>query len=181
VVKDETTDEFGFSGHLVLHVHYFYHVKIDPAISCNCLDCINDYVAQGVGECGRDLGVQGSAGNLEKQVAAHFFWHFKSFKELQALSLTELEAINNNAGVDSFAKVALSLTHKFSNEEDVCGGAVSDDVVLGGSSATNHSGSRVLDLHFVEQDSSIFGELDLACTANEPKYRLKFVQESSSI
>jgi len=38
----------------------------------------------------------------------------------------------------------------------------------------------MLDLHFMEQDSSVFSELDLACTANEPKSTLKIVQESSS-
>jgi hypothetical protein len=74
--------------------------------------------------------------------------------------------------VDAFTKIAFSLTHKFSDEKNVRCGTIADNLVLSSGSTTDHSSSWVLDLHFVKQDSSVFGKFDLACTANEPKRRL---------
>jgi len=61
------------------------------------------------------------------------------------------------------------LAHKFSNKEDVGGGAIANNIVLSGGCTTDHSSSGVLDLHLVEENSAVLGKLDLTGTANEPK------------
>lgn len=62
---------------------------------------------------------------------------------------SELKTIDDDSGMDTLSEVALSLAHELSNKEDISGGTISDDFVLSGRSAANHSSSRVLDLHLV--------------------------------
>ncbi len=61
----------------------------------------------------------------------------------------ELKTIDDDSGMDTLSEVALSLAHELSDKEDISGGTISDDFVLSGRSAANHSSSRVLDLHLV--------------------------------
>jgi hypothetical protein len=172
VIEHETTDELGLSGHLVLHVHKFDHVQVNwLAFLGDAVDCVDDDFAKRVGQLRGDLGVKGSAGNFDEEVTGDFSLNFEGFEELKGLSLGELHTVNEDTGVDGLTKVALSLAHEFTDEEDIGGGTITDDIVLSGGSATDHGSSGVLDLHLVEEDSSIFGQLDLAGTANEPKNR----------
>ena len=50
------------------------------------------------------------------------------------------------SGVNTLSNSLLSLAHEFANEEDIGGGTVSDNIVLGYSSTPNHSCGGVLDL-----------------------------------
>jgi hypothetical protein len=172
VVEDETAHELAFVGHLVLHVHELNHVEIDLVIAGNAVDSINDDLGEGVSESGGNLGVEGGAGNFEEEVAVDLLLKLEGLKELEGLRLGKLKSINHNARVHSFPEVALSLAHELSNEEDVGGGAISDDVVLSSGSATNHGGGGVLDLHFVEEDAAILGQLNLSRATNKPKMRV---------
>jgi hypothetical protein len=181
VIKDETADKLGLSGHLVLHVHQFNHVKINSTVSSDGADSINNDFAKRVAEDGWDLGVEGGASDFDKEVTGDFLFKSEGLKEFEALGLGNLVAINNNAGVDTFAEVSLSLAHELTNEEDVGSSSVTDDLILSGSSASNHSGSWVLDLHLVEEDSSVLSKFNLTGTTDEPKSKLLFVQESSTI
>jgi len=172
VVKHETADKLALVGHLVLHVHELNHVKINLAFAGDGVNGVDNDFGEGVGECGGDLGVEGSAGDFEEEVTVDFLLNLEGLKELEGLSLGELETINNNAGVHSFAEVALSLAHEFTNEENVSGGSVADNIVLSGSGTANHSSGRVLDLHLVEEDTAIFGQLNLSRATNKPKCAL---------
>jgi hypothetical protein len=71
------------------------------------------------------------------------------------------------SGVNTFTNNVLGLAHEFTNEEYIRSGTISDNVILGSGSTPNHSCSWMLDLHFVEKDSSILCELDLASASNE--------------
>jgi hypothetical protein len=84
-----------------------------------------------------------------------------------------LHTINKDTGVHSFTKVAFGLAHKFTNEKNVGSSAVTDDVILGSGSASDHSSSGVLDLHLVKKNSAVLGQLDLACATDEPKTAFK--------
>jgi hypothetical protein len=93
---------------------------------------------------------------------------FEGVQEAEALSLGHLDTINDDTGVDSLTDVALSLAHKLANEKDVGGGTVADDIVLGGGSAANHGGGRVLDLHLVQENAAVLGQLDLSGASDKP-------------
>lgn len=69
--------------------------------------------------------------------------------------------------MDSITDVSLSLSHEFSDEKNTGGGSITDHIVLSGSASTNHGGSWVLDLHFMEEDGAILGQLNLTCTTDE--------------
>ena len=173
MIEDETSDELGLVGHLVLHVHELNHVQVNGlAFLGNTVDGVDNNLAKGVCKLGSDLGVQGSASTFDQQVAGNLSVVLEGLEELERLSLSELHTIDEDTGVDTFSKVALSLTHELTNKEDISSGTVSDDIILGGSCTTNHGSSRVLDLHLVKKDSSIFGKLNLTGTANEPKAAL---------
>ena len=173
VIENETLDELGLGRHLVLHVHQLNHVQVDWLVLLgNAVDSINDDLAHGVGELRLDLGAEGSAGNLEEHVTVDFDFVLEGVEVFEGLSLGQLHTVDEDTGVDSFTEVALSLTHELTNEEDVSGGTVTDDVVLSGSSTADHGSSRVLNLHLVEKNSAILGQLDLASATNEPKSRI---------
>ena len=169
MVENETTDEAGLGGHLVLHVHDFDHVEIDALVTGDSLDGINDDLSKRVSDGWVNLGVEGGACNVQEQVTAHFILrNLESFKETESLSLGLFETINEDSWMDTFTKVSLSLAHEFTNEENVGGGTITDNIILSGGSAANHGGGWVLNLHLVEKNATIFGELDLTSTTDEP-------------
>jgi len=168
VIEDETLHELGLVRHLVLHVHQLDHVQIDGLAGFgNAVDSVDDDFAEGVGELGQDFGVEGSAGDLDQHVAVNLDLVLEVVEEAEGLGLSELHAVNEDTGVHSFAEVALSLTHKLADEEHVGGGTVTDNIVLGGGSTADHGGGRVLDLHLVEQNSAVLGQLNLASATDE--------------
>ena len=69
---------------------------------------------------------------------------------------------------DAPMTVLRGLAHEFANEENVGGGTITDSIILSGGSAANHGGGWVLNLHLVEKNATIFGELDLTSTTDEP-------------
>ena len=147
VVEHESLDEAGLGGHLVLHVHDLDHVEIEGDTGLlDGLHGVDEHLTEGVGELGRDLGVEGSGSDLEEELTGDLLVDLEALEELQDLSLSELDTVNDSAGVHSFSEVTFGLAHKFTDEEHVGGGSISSDVVLGGGRAANHSGSRVLDL-----------------------------------
>jgi hypothetical protein len=93
----------------------------------------------------------------------------ESLNESERFGLSELRTFNQDTGMHVLANIALGLPHKFTDEKHVRGCAVTDDIVLSGGCTADHSSGGVPDLHLMEQNSSVFGQLDLACTANEPK------------
>lgn len=168
VIEDETLNELGLVGHLVLHVHKLDHVQVDGLVGLgNAVDGIDDNFAEGVGELGQDFGVQGGTGNLDKHIAVDLDLVLEGVKETEGLSLSEFHTVNEDTGVHSFTEVALGLAHKLTNEEHVGGGTVTDNIILSSGSTADHGSSRVLDLHLVEQNSAVLGQLNLASASDE--------------
>jgi len=114
-----------------------------------------------------DLCVQGSLGHLQEEVSGDFFGKFEFFKESKNLILGHFHAFDEDSWMNSIADVSLGLTHQLSNEKNIGSGSITDHVILGGGSSANHSRSWVLDLHFVQQDCTILGELDLSSSTDE--------------
>ena len=173
VIEDETSDELGFSGHLVLHVHNFNHVQIDfsvgnsVSIGGDGLDGIDEDLAEWVGNAWVDLGVEGGFGNLDQEVSGDFLGNLEFLQETKCFHLGLIHTFNKDSWMDSVTDVSFGLSHEFSDEKNVGGSSISNDIVLGGGSSTNHSGGGVLDLHLVEEDGSILGELDLTSSTDE--------------
>jgi hypothetical protein len=168
VVKDETSDEARFGGHLVLHVHDFDHVQVDTLVTSDRLHSVDNNLSERVGDGWVDLGVEGGASDIEKQVTAHFLLrNLEGVQEFHDLTLGFLETINEDSGVNTLAKVSLGLTHELSDEKHIGRGAVTNDVILSSCCTANHSGSGVLNLHLVEEDATIFGKFDLSSATYE--------------
>ena len=71
--------------------------------------------------------------------------------------------------MNSFSEIAFSLSHEFSCEKNISGSTITGNIILSCSSTANHSSSGVLNLHLVEENSTVFGELNLTSTTNQPK------------
>ena len=169
VVKDETADEARLSGHLVLHVHDFNHVQVDTLVTSDRLHGVDNNLSERVGDGWVDLGVEGGAGDIEKQVTAHLLLrHLESVQEFHDLYLGFLKTINEDSGVNTLAKVSLGLTHELSDEKHIGRGAVTNDIILSSCCTADHSGSGVLNLHLVEEDATIFGKFNLSSATYEP-------------
>ena len=69
--------------------------------------------------------------------------------------------------MNSITDVSLSLSHKLSDEKNICGGTITNHIILSGSRSTDHGSSGMLDLHLMEQDGSVLGELDLTSTTDK--------------
>jgi hypothetical protein len=69
--------------------------------------------------------------------------------------------------MDTVSDVSLSLSHELSDEEDTGGSSISNHIILSSGASTNHGGSRMLDLHLMEEDSTILGELNLTSSTDE--------------
>jgi len=171
VIEDQALDELALCGHLVLHVHDLDHVEIDGLSTLgDGLHGINNDIGKRVGNAGVDLGHQRGAGNAEEELLGDAFGEgdLSGLEVGKSFLLGDFNSVDKDAGMHSLAQIALSLTHELSNEENVRGGTISDDIVLSGSSATDHSSSWVLDLHLVEENVTILSDLNLTGTANEP-------------
>ena len=121
-----------------------------------------------------DLGVQRGASNIHEHITAHLLLsNLEGIEESDTLTLGLLKTVSEDTWVDSFAEESLSLAHELTNEEHIGGGTVTDDVILSSSSTSDHSSSGMLDLHLMKQDTSIFCELDLASSTDEPIFQKK--------
>ena len=168
VIKNKTANQLGLGGHLVLHVHDFNHVEVEGLILLlDGVDGINKDVTERVAKVRVDLGVQRSLGNLDQSLLVHLDFLFAGLKVLEGLVLGELDTINKDSGVDTVTNVALSLSHELTNEKDVGSGTITNHVVLSSGRTTNHCGSRVLNLHFVEKYSAILGQFNLTGTTDK--------------
>ena len=94
-------------------------------------------------------------------------------EECESFFFSELHTVNKDTRVHSFTKIAFILTHELTDEENISGGAVTNDIILSSGCATNHSSGGVLNLHFVEEDATVFGKFDLTSAANEPNTAFK--------
>jgi len=168
VIEDEATDEARLRRHLMLHVHDLDHVEVDSLVAGDALDGIDDDLTERVGDGGVDLGVERALGHSEEGVAGHLgLFDLELLEEAKSLSLSLFDTINDDSGMDALTEVALSLAHELSNEEHIGRGAIADDIILGSGSAADHGSSRVLNLHLVEEDATVLGQLDLTGTTDE--------------
>jgi hypothetical protein len=200
VIEDETFDKARLSGHLVLHVHDLNHVEVDWLVwLLDGLHGLNEDLSQGIGNGGVDLGHQGGTGNLEEELTLNFgVSDFGSLQEGKSLLLSKFNTVNKDARVNALTEVSFSLTHQLTDEEHIGGSTITNDVILSGSSTTDHSSSWVLDLlhyigslggsifkvfdtyHFVEEDITVLGDLHLTGTTNQPKLPLNLSTLTSS-
>ena len=130
----------------MLHVHDLDHVKIDMSVTLDSFDGIDDELGQWVGQSWVDLGVEGSAANFDQKISGDLWGLLERIKEPEDLSLAKVDTISDDSWVDSLTDVSLGLAHELTDEEDIGGGTISSDIILGGSGATNHGGSWMLDL-----------------------------------
>ena len=85
----------------------------------------------------------------------------------QSLLLRNVESFTNDRRMYTFRDEAIGLLEKFADKEHDRGGAVADLVVLSDSGTSDHSSSRVLDLHLGEENLAVLGHFDLPRTVHE--------------
>ena len=174
VIEHQTLDKAAIRSHFMLHVHQLDHVEIDGlALLLDGLDGIDDDITKWVSELVTDLCLQGSLGNFQEEFTGDFFLLLELLEEFQTLQLCCLDTVHDASRVDTLTKVSLGLSHELTDEKDVGGGSITNNIILSSGCTTDHSGGRVLDLHLVEEDSSVLGKLNLSGTANKPKNAVK--------
>ena len=173
MIEDKTSNESGLGGHLMLHVHDFNHVQVDLSRWNSILWCgdglngINKDFTEWVGNGWVDLGVKGSSGNLDEEVSGDILSNFEFFKESEGLHLGKVHTFDKDSWMDSVSDVSLGLSHDFTDEKDIGGGSITNHIVLGSGGSTNHCGGRMLNLHLMEKDGSVLGELNLTSSSDK--------------
>jgi len=164
----------------VLHVHDFNHVQVNALFTHDGLHSVDNDLREWVGDGWVNFSIEGGAGDVEEQVTAHLLLvHSEGVQESKCLTLGLLQAVYEDSWVDTLADVSLSLTHELTDEEHVGGSAVADDIILSRGRTTNHGSGRVLNLHLVQQDTTVFGELYLTSATNKPiKNKMKLRMSS---
>ena len=145
-------------------------IKTSPSsaeLRVDGLDSVDEDLTEWVSEFWVNLGVEGGSSNINQEFSSWLLHNFEFFEELKSLGLSELHTLNKDSWMNSITDVSLSLSHDLSDEKDTGGGSISNHIVLSSSASTNHSGGRMLNLHLVEEDSSIFGELNLTSSTDE--------------
>jgi hypothetical protein len=69
--------------------------------------------------------------------------------------------------MQSLGNVSVCLLQQLSHQQHHGCSSIAADIILCGRSTGNHDSRGVLDLHFAEENVSIFGELDLASTVDK--------------
>ena len=131
------------------------------------MDGIDQNLSQWVGEDWVDLGVEGAASNIDQEVSGDLLFNFEFFEEFEGLSLCELDTFNESSWMNSISDISFSLPHELSNEKNIGGGSISDNIILSCGSSADHGSGWMLDLHLVEKHGSILGELDLTSSSNK--------------
>jgi hypothetical protein len=86
---------------------------------------------------------------------------------LENMLLGEIEAVGDHARVKALGKVTLGLVEELAAKEHGRSSSIAGDVVLSGGGACDKCSSRMLDLHLVEEDVAILGQLDLTRATHE--------------
>lgn len=89
------------------------------------------------------------------------------FQESKSFVLSKFISVSDDSWVDTILVESLSLFHHFSDEENIGGSSITDDIILGGGRSGDHLGSWVLDLHLMHEDGSILSQFDLSSTSNK--------------
>lgn len=87
--------------------------------------------------------------------------------------MEEKNTLSDHSLMNSLLDDSFGEFHQFSDEEDVGGSSITNDVVLCGGCSGDHSRSRVLHLHLMQQDVTVLGQFDLTCTSHQPLNLIK--------
>lgn len=134
VIQHQSAHELSITGQPVHHVHDLDHVEIEGLLGdLDDANRVDHDVYELVGKIGVQLGAEGSPGNAHQQWLLGDFLHdLEFFKESERLLPGQLVPLGDDTWVDLLLDQPLRLFHHLSDEEDVGGGAVADDIILGG-------------------------------------------------
>ena len=79
----------------------------------------------------------------------------------KSLLLRNVKTLADDCRVDSFRDVTICLLQKFSDQQDNRSSSISNLIILGNSSPSDHSSGGILDLHFREEDLAVLGHFNL--------------------
>lgn len=177
MVKDKSANKLALCGHLVLHVHNLNHVKINLSFDTfilvtwsllsDGLNGINQDLAKWISQTWMNFSAQRRSRNIDEKLSIHSFGHFEFFQIFKTLNFGELHTINKDSGVNTVSDVPFSLSHTLTDEKDTGCGSITDNVILSSGGTSNHGGGRMLDLHLMEENGTVFGQLDLTSTTNK--------------
>ena len=93
--------------------------------------------------------------------------HLNHLEVFQHHIASNIVPLSDDAGVKPFGGETLGLFEEIATENDRAGGAVPNLVVHGRGGARNHHGRGVLDLHFVQEYTTILSNLNLTSTTDK--------------
>ncbi len=108
-----------------------------------------------------ELGGDGSGSDLDEGCTIHFWALFELFQELECAGLGNVESFADDTRVDAFLNVSLCLLEELTDEKNNGGGTITTLLILCNGCSSDHSGGRVLDLHFSKKNLSILGHFEV--------------------
>ena len=138
-------------------------VSLRSRLALAHLHALHNGVRHGLGEHRLKLRVQARARDLREQIRVlpkvPLIVNLEPVEELNSGVPGRVEAVGDDAGVEAFRSVPLSLLKELSAKKYGRSGTITGDVILGGGRARDHASGGVLNLHLVEEDVAVFGEL----------------------
>mmetsp|Transcript_7154 Transcript_7154/g.13225 ORF Transcript_7154/g.13225 Transcript_7154/m.13225 type:complete len:237 (+) Transcript_7154:843-1553(+) len=177
VVQDDSIDKSRFVGGS-RHGHDFDSVQIDGLVGSgvNALDGTDNRFAKHAAGVVVEFGGEGSTGDAGQQITVLDHTFAVGFVVKGCLNFVEIleglfsglfQSLYEDPWMDSLGNVSVRLSKQFSAQEHGGGGPIARDVVLSGGSPGNQNGRGMLDLHFLEEDHSVFGEFELPRSSHE--------------
>eukprot|EP00048_Salpingoeca_helianthica_P014740 m.223286 g.223286 ORF g.223286 m.223286 type:complete len:355 (-) comp16221_c0_seq1:23-1087(-) len=169
VVQHQTLDQLCVHVGLVLHLHHLDHEEVNGlGRPVNGQHRIHHCRRQHISKSSMDLGAQGGAGNREKGVAVDgTSLELELVQHPERLLLGNVKAVHQRPRVQALGDVELGLLEQLADEQHVRGRAIARHVILRSGSTSNQRGSGVLDLHLLEQDHAVLGDLDVTSATHK--------------
>ena len=124
-----------------------------------------NHINQHISILGLNLSRQRCPSNMFQQRNINLLLQLKPFQEFQRLIPSFFISISDNPWVNPILNKSLGLRKQISNHKNVGSCSIANNIVLSCGCSGYHSGCWVTNLHFFEENISIFCELYLTCTS----------------
>lgn len=94
---------------------------------------------------------------------------FNLLENVQRLDATQIETFADNARMQTFGQIDVGLFQQLTDQQNGRGGSIASHVILGSAGSGDQRSSRMLDLHFVQENVAVLGDLDVTGSRDQPE------------
>mmetsp|Transcript_5436 Transcript_5436/g.13686 ORF Transcript_5436/g.13686 Transcript_5436/m.13686 type:complete len:423 (-) Transcript_5436:94-1362(-) len=169
VIENKTSNQTSVEIGLVLHEHHLDHEQVDGLVTTtNGQNSINHQLGELLSQIGAQLCEQrGTAYTIQQLLVVCINFLLALLQGSVELWTCDCEAFCNGARVKTLSNPTLCFLEDLSHQNDVAGGTITGDIVLCSGGASDEAGSRVLDLHLVQEYVAVLGQLHISAATHQ--------------